>query len=64
MDCNTLKFFPALLSGGVNMLKQFNNLFKDVKFCPTGGINEFNYNEFLSLPNVVSVGGSWVIKNK
>lgn len=61
LDCDTLKFFPALMSGGINMLQQFNNLFSQVYFCPTGGINEFNYKEFLSLSNVICVGGSWVV---
>ena len=41
------------------MLKQFNNLFSQDIFCPTCGINEFNYKEFLSLSNVIRVGGSW-----
>ncbi len=62
--CDTLKFFPAELSGGVNMLKQFNGLFNRIKFCPTGGVNEFNYQDYLSLENVISVGGSWIIKEK
>jgi 2-dehydro-3-deoxyphosphogluconate aldolase/(4S)-4-hydroxy-2-oxoglutarate aldolase len=41
------------------MLKQFNNLFSQDIFCPTCGINKFNYKEFLSLSNVICVGGSW-----
>ncbi|MAJ06657.1 MAG: hypothetical protein CL827_07355 [Crocinitomicaceae bacterium] len=44
------------------MIKQFNNLFSQDTFCPTWGINEFNYKEFLSLSNVLCVGGSWVVK--
>ncbi|MFN5846446.1 MAG: bifunctional 4-hydroxy-2-oxoglutarate aldolase/2-dehydro-3-deoxy-phosphogluconate aldolase [Flavobacteriia bacterium] len=55
------KFFPANLFGGVDALKAYGSLFKDVKFCPTGGVNETNYKEYLALNNVISVGGSWVI---
>ena len=42
------------------MLQQFNNLFSQVYFCPLED-NEFNYKEFLSLSNVICVGGSWVV---
>jgi 2-dehydro-3-deoxyphosphogluconate aldolase / (4S)-4-hydroxy-2-oxoglutarate aldolase len=55
-----LKFFPASLSGGAGALKQFGGLFPDLKFCPTGGINIDNFNDYLRLKNVVCVGGSWV----
>jgi 2-dehydro-3-deoxyphosphogluconate aldolase/(4S)-4-hydroxy-2-oxoglutarate aldolase len=55
-----LKFFPALQSGGVAMLKAWQGPFGDVKFCPTGGITVSNASEFLSLSNVVCVGGSWL----
>lgn len=55
-----LKFFPALQSGGVAMLKAWQGPFGDVRFCPTGGITPGNAAEFLVLPNVVCVGGSWL----
>lgn len=55
-----LKFFPASLSGGAGALKQFGGLFPDIRFCPTGGINVDNFNDYLRLKNVVCVGGSWV----
>lgn len=55
-----LKFFPASLSGGAGALKQFGGLFPDLRFCPTGGINIDNVNDYLRLKNVVCVGGSWV----
>jgi 2-dehydro-3-deoxyphosphogluconate aldolase/(4S)-4-hydroxy-2-oxoglutarate aldolase len=55
-----LKFFPALQAGGVAMLKAWQGPFGDVKFCPTGGITGGNAGEFLRLPNVVCVGGSWL----
>lgn len=58
-----LKFFPASLSGGVGALKQFASVFPQVKFCPTGGITLDNANDYLRLPNVVCVGGSWIAPN-
>lgn len=56
------KFFPAHLFGGREALKAYGSVFKDVRFCPTGGINESNYKAFLELNNVVSVGGTWILK--
>ena len=55
-----LKFFPAVQAGGTAMLKAWSGPFSDVKFCPTGGITIGNATEFLALPNVVCVGGSWL----
>lgn len=55
-----LKFFPAEQSGGIASLKAFASPLADVKFCPTGGISAKNAADYLSLPNVVCVGGSWV----
>ncbi len=56
-----LKFFPAMQAGGPAMLKAWSGPFFDVKFCPTGGVSVSNAKEFLSLPNVVCVGGSWLV---
>jgi len=55
-----LKFFPAMQAGGPAMLKAWSGPFGDVKFCPTGGVTPANAKEFLALPNVVCVGGSWL----
>ena len=55
-----LKFFPAMQSGGVPMLKAWQGPFSDVRFCPTGGVTAANAGEFLALPNVACVGGSWL----
>ena len=57
---NQLKFFPAVQAGGVAMLKAWSGPFGDVRFCPTGGVTMANAPEFLALPNVVCVGGSWL----
>lgn len=54
-----LKFFPAEQSGGVPYLKALASPFAGVRFCPTGGIAANNARDYLSLPNVVCVGGSW-----
>ena len=54
------KLFPSSVAGGVDALKSFEGPFKDIKFCPTGGINEDNFRSFLKLNNVLCVGGSWV----
>lgn len=56
-----LKFFPAVLSGGAPMLAAFAPVFPDIRFCPTGGIGPQNLAEFLALPNVFAVGGSWMV---
>ena len=56
-----LKFFPALQAGGPAMLKAWSGPFGDVKFCPTGGVTLQNAGDFLALPNVVCVGGSWLV---
>lgn len=57
---NFLKFFPAVPAGGVAMLKALHGPFPDVSFCPTGGITADNAAQFLALPNVRVVGGSWL----
>ena len=56
-----LKFFPALQAGGLAMLTAWGGPFGDVRFCPTGGISTANAAEFLALPNVACVGGSWLV---
>ena len=61
-DCDSFKFFSTLMIRCLNMFKQFNNLFSQTTFCPTCGINEFNYKEFLSLPNLICEDGTWVVK--
>jgi 2-dehydro-3-deoxyphosphogluconate aldolase / (4S)-4-hydroxy-2-oxoglutarate aldolase len=55
-----LKLFPAQQAGGVGMLKALGAPFPDVVFCPTGGITRASAPEFLALPNVACVGGSWL----
>ncbi|MBN9230701.1 MAG: keto-deoxy-phosphogluconate aldolase [Legionella sp. 40-6] len=58
------KFFPAVAAGGKSMLNAFYGPFPQARFCATGGINEQNFTEFLALPNVSCVGGSWIVPEK
>ena len=56
-----LKFFPAEALGGAPVLKAFASPLPDITFCPTGGIDLAKARTYLSLPNVICVGGSWVM---
>ena len=55
-----LKLFPAQQAGGVGRLKALGGPFPELNFCPTGGIGAATAPDFLALPNVVCVGGSWL----
>lgn len=56
-----MKFFPAEAAGGVPMLKSIGGPLPQITFCPTGGINLDKAPEYLKLPNVACVGGSWMV---
>ena len=58
------KFFPAAAAGGANMLRAIYAPFPHARFCPTGGINEANFSDYLVLPNVSCVGGSWIVPDE
>lgn len=58
-----IKFFPAEAAGGIKMLSSFSGPLAQAKFCPTGGISLANAANYLNLPNVVCIGGSWVCPN-
>lgn len=62
LGCKLLKFFPAGPAGGIGMLKAFSAPYasQGVKFCPTGGVNLDNMNDYLALPTVSNIGGSWL----
>ena len=66
LGCKMLKFFPAGAAGGVNMLKNMAApyLSLGVKFCPTGGVNLDNMKEWLALPMVSAIGGTWLAKKE
>lgn len=57
---DTLKFFPAVPSGGAPFLKSLASPLPQITFCPTGGITHATAPDFLSLDNVMCVGGSWL----
>lgn len=58
------KFFHAGNSGGYKMLQAYENIFSQVKFCPTGGISQKDFKDYLNLNNVVCLGGSWMVPTK
>jgi Entner-Doudoroff aldolase len=57
---STVKLFPAAQLGGVVALRALGAPFPDARFCPTGGISETEARDYLALPNVLAVGGSWL----
>lgn len=60
MGFDMLKFFPAGPAGGPAYLKALGGPLPGVRFCPTGGVSTQNAGDYLALPNVVCVGGSWI----
>ena len=66
LGCRVLKFFPAEAAGGLAMLKSLAGPYAHtgVKFAPTGGVSPQNLAEYLALPIVAAVGGSWLVERK
>ena len=62
LGLDRFKFFPAEASGGIAAIKAIAGPFGNVRFCPTGGIRTDTAAEWLALPNVLCVGGSWFVK--
>jgi 2-dehydro-3-deoxyphosphogluconate aldolase/(4S)-4-hydroxy-2-oxoglutarate aldolase len=62
LGLSRFKFFPAEASGGIAALKSFSAVFGDARFCPTGGIRAETAAEWLALPSVSCVGGSWIVQ--
>ncbi|KXV64412.1 bifunctional 4-hydroxy-2-oxoglutarate aldolase/2-dehydro-3-deoxy-phosphogluconate aldolase [Gluconobacter oxydans] len=61
LGLSRFKFFPAVTNGGIPALKSLASVFgSNVRFCPTGGITEESAPDWLALPSVACVGGSWV----
>jgi 2-dehydro-3-deoxyphosphogluconate aldolase / (4S)-4-hydroxy-2-oxoglutarate aldolase len=58
-----LKFFPAVPAGGAKLLGAWASPLPQLRFCPTGGISLTSAPDFLALPNVLCVGGSWLTPN-
>jgi 2-dehydro-3-deoxyphosphogluconate aldolase/(4S)-4-hydroxy-2-oxoglutarate aldolase len=55
-----MKFFPAAAAGGTQALRALAGPLPEVTFCPTGGIDRASSADYLALPNVACVGGSWL----
>ncbi|WP_300529014.1 bifunctional 4-hydroxy-2-oxoglutarate aldolase/2-dehydro-3-deoxy-phosphogluconate aldolase [Maricaulis sp.] len=64
MGFEVLKFFPAEQAGGLPYLKSLYGPLPDIRFCPTGSISAEKAPDYLALPNVVCVGGSWIANSK
>jgi 2-dehydro-3-deoxyphosphogluconate aldolase/(4S)-4-hydroxy-2-oxoglutarate aldolase len=63
LGLDRFKFFPAEASGGIAALKAFSAPFADARFCPTGGIRSDTAGEWLAVPSVLCVGGTWFIRS-
>ena len=61
LGLNVVKFFPAEACGGTAYLKAISAPYKNMKFIPTGGINQWNLKSYLELPYVLACGGSWMV---
>jgi 2-dehydro-3-deoxyphosphogluconate aldolase/(4S)-4-hydroxy-2-oxoglutarate aldolase len=61
LGLKTFKFFPAENVGGAAAIKALGGPFPQVSFCPTGGVSAKNLSSYLSLPNVIAAGGSWMV---
>lgn len=61
LGLEVVKFFPAEASGGLNMIKAMSAPYPNIKFMPTGGINEKNINTYLAFSKIIACGGSWMV---
>jgi 2-dehydro-3-deoxyphosphogluconate aldolase/(4S)-4-hydroxy-2-oxoglutarate aldolase len=64
LGLNILKFFPAETMGGLNAIKALSDPFPQLRFIPTGGINQSNLEEYLQMEKIYAVGGSWMAKRQ
>jgi 2-dehydro-3-deoxyphosphogluconate aldolase/(4S)-4-hydroxy-2-oxoglutarate aldolase len=62
LGLSRFKFFPAEACGGIAALKSLSAVFGDARFCPTGGIRAETAPDWLALPSVLCVGGSWIVQ--
>ncbi len=61
LGLSCFKLFPAVAVGGLPLLKSFGGPLPQVTFCPTGGLTIDSFTDFLALPNVACVGGTWLV---
>jgi 2-dehydro-3-deoxyphosphogluconate aldolase/(4S)-4-hydroxy-2-oxoglutarate aldolase len=62
LGLDRFKFFPAATSGGIPALQALSGPFGDIRFCPTGGVRPETANDWLAVPSVLCVGGTWFVK--
>jgi 2-dehydro-3-deoxyphosphogluconate aldolase/(4S)-4-hydroxy-2-oxoglutarate aldolase len=62
LGLDRFKFFPAVTSGGIPALQALSGPFGSIRFCPTGGVRPETAAEWLALPSVLCVGGTWFVK--
>ncbi|MDO4459736.1 MAG: bifunctional 4-hydroxy-2-oxoglutarate aldolase/2-dehydro-3-deoxy-phosphogluconate aldolase, partial [Clostridia bacterium] len=60
MGLTTVKLFPAEVVGGVGMLKALSGPYSQIKFMPTGGVKMSNAESYLTQPNCIAAGGTWI----
>lgn len=63
LGLSVIKFFPAEQLGGINMIKALAAPYTQIKFMPTGGVNQNNINAYLEYDKIVACGGSWMVKD-
>lgn len=61
MGLTVLKFFPASAFNAMATIKSYASVFADIKFMPTGGVNQDNMKDFLAMKNIFAIGGSWMV---
>lgn len=61
LGLEVVKFFPAEASGGLDMIKAMSAPYTNVRFMPTGGINQKNLTTYLDFPKIIACGGSWMV---
>ncbi len=64
LGLDVVKFFPAEAAGGLAMIKAMAAPYVNMKFMPTGGINEKNLNTYLDFPKIIACGGSWMVSDE
>lgn len=62
LGIHIVKFFPAEAAGGTTMINALAGPYRDIKWIPTGGINEKNLEQYLRNENVLACGGTWMVK--
>lgn len=62
LGLSVIKFFPASVYGGIKAIKSLASVFSGIQFMPTGGVSAENLADFLAVPQILSCGGSWMVK--